>query len=135
METLILLDADHKFTSAKHALVELWNGRTQAALHEIEIREYQSERSLKFNAYYWVAVITPAAKELGYTPEELHRTLCGIIYGTKRIKIGKYEIEQPNRTTTSPKKMTAEEFSVHVEHAKRILAEQGIYVQPYQETP
>ena len=131
MQSLILLDSDHNFTRAKQALVTLWEGRKELALHEIEVREYENERSLKFNAYYWSSVITPASAELGYTPEELHRTLCMIIYGTKRIKIGKHEFEVPNRTTTSPKKMKTDEFANHVEHASRILAEQGIHVDQY----
>jgi hypothetical protein len=36
------------------------------------IKRPREQRSTKANAYYWAAVVTPAAEYFGYFPDEMH---------------------------------------------------------------
>lgn len=127
MEARIVLGSDSAFAKAKEILVNLWKNRANEC-HELEVREYKETRSTRANAFYWAAVVTQGANDLGYVPEELHQTICCALYGTHKVRVGKVEIELPNRTTTWPKKMKVDEFNLHIERACALLAEQGISI-------
>lgn len=52
---------------------------------EVEIRLRKSQRSTRANRLFW-ALLTPWAKELGYTPEELKDELLGLLWGWEERK-------------------------------------------------
>lgn len=128
----ILLDADQKFTRAKHVLVELFKCRAEAELHEIQIKPYKEDRSTKANRYYWGVVVDAISKSTGYTPAETHNELLGAVYGWKLVRgLDGREREIPQRRTTDPEKMNTAEFAQYIERCHQIAAELGVYIEPF----
>lgn len=66
----------------------------------VVIEPHDEERSLSQNRRYW-ATIAEAAREIGYSREELHQILLGRHFGTEVIEACGVKIVQPIRTTTT----------------------------------
>lgn len=66
--------------------------------YRVTVEEYKRKRSLGMNAYHWAAVIDPLAQYIGYSPEEMHRELCGAYWGWVETPFGG---RKPRRTTTT----------------------------------
>ena len=132
MQSLILLDSDRNFTRAKQALVSLWNGRAELALHQFQVDEYKETKRRYQEKFYWGYVVTPFAESCGYTPEELHRVICITLYGSHTVLILGKEYEMPNKTTTTPKPMTIDEYDKHIIMASVMATEEDVFVQTYE---
>lgn len=66
----------------------------------VTIEPHEEERSLNQNKLYR-AQLGEAAREVGYSPKEMHDALLGEYFGTKSVTVGKTTIVSPLRRTTT----------------------------------
>ena len=99
--------------------------------YEVVVKKYQKRRSVQANSYWWAAIVTPLAEHCGYTPEEMHRELCGSYFGweTKEFRGRKFMV--PRRTTTTPTTLGTMEFSDLIHHGHSVAAELGVSVEQW----
>lgn len=77
-------------------------------------------RTLKANAYYWVAVVGIPAQHFGYSVEEMHEAL-------KWLFLRKFEEGKPE-TVRSTTELSTVEFSEYVEKCRKWAAEEGLVI-------
>lgn len=89
----------------------------------ITIEPYQKRRSIEANAFYWKCCVTPLAKHLGYTPDEMHEVLLGGYFGWKTVEFRGHKREIPRQRSHNLSKM---DFMGLTEYGQRIAAEEGV---------
>ena len=99
--------------------------------YEVLVKEYKKPRSTSANAYWWSAIVTPMAEHCGYTPEEMHRELCGSYFGWEQKEFRGRKCMVPRRTTTTPDTLGAMEFSDLIHHGHSVAAEMGVMTEPW----
>lgn len=113
--------------SSRAAAVNLIDDLPRAKRWLLTLEEHSAKRNSSYNAYYWTAIITPAAEQLGYeSTEDLHELICCELYGSQEVTFMGHTQLKPNRTTTSPTTMTKIEFQAHCDRAAALLANQGV---------
>lgn len=96
----------------------------------IEITQEKKRRSTQANSYWWSAIVTPMAQHLGYTPDEMHRELCGSFFGWEQKEFRGRKFAVPRRTTTTPDTLDIMTFAELIHHGHNIAAEYGVQVEP-----
>lgn len=106
----------------REAVKEYIDNLPEGKLHNVEIMRSPSKRSIDQNRLYWLW-LNHLAKELGYTPEELHSVFALKFLGATHRVI--YEETIVNIPST--KKLTQEQFSSYLELIYRFsVVELGI---------
>jgi hypothetical protein len=100
---------------------------------EIKIKPYKKARSLSFNSFYWVSVVTPLADHCGESPKETHRLLCGEYFGWVMKEFNGRSRETPRRTTTENEDgerdvLPWDQMSNFVEHSRSIAGMMGVVI-------
>lgn len=95
-------------------------------VYEARIGLHKKSRSTQANAYYWGVVVTAMADHLGYTKSEMHTILCGECFGWKSVAFKGRNVEVPNRTSTTPDKLSTTDFHGLIMLGQRIAAENGV---------
>lgn len=106
----------------KDGQLELWGkpDLTKFEGKEVDVIIQHKTRRLEANAYYWAAIVSVIADEIGETPEDTHELLKQRILPRKFITVKskktgqKVEIE----TRKSTRKMKIDEFADYVEKCK-----------------
>lgn len=93
---------------------------------EFILQPFEEDRTLAQNKLYR-ACVGEAAREIGYSNEELHNVLLAQYFGAKTITLGKTSIVVPIRRTTvdeegNRKPLTKKAMSVYYEWAMAFLA-------------
>jgi hypothetical protein len=86
-------------------------------LFHFKVWRYRPERTTPQNAYYWGVVIRTAAKELGYTEQELHDTFKAMFLIDRSQKLPVV------RSTTS---LDTVQFMEYLDNCIRVCAELNI---------
>lgn len=94
----------------------------------IEINEYRKKRSLRQNDLYW-SVVTIAAKEKGYSKEELHEIFRSLFIPVQKVEYNGFIFEV--RKSTS--KMDVKEFSEYLDCVYSHIASEGIEIPNYED--
>jgi len=128
MLRIILKDA----TSSLAAIEAIRKHSQDPGKWEIVIREHK-ERTPEANAYYWAFILQPLAAELGYTPKEMHRIVCGEYFGWSKKAFNGHVWEAPRRTTTENENgerdvLKGKAFSDFQEFARNLASQNGIHV-------
>jgi hypothetical protein len=110
----------------KEALRQALNALPKEKRWTIKIEPYKKPRSNDANAYWWGVVVTHLAEHCGYTPEEMHESLCGGYFGWKTVDFRGHKREIPRRTTTTPDTLGTMEFSALIEYGQQIAAEMSV---------
>jgi hypothetical protein len=100
---------------------------------EVEWGPYKKPRSVPFNRYYFVSVVTPLANHCGESPKETHRLLCGEYFGWVMKEFNGRMRETPRRTTTENEDgerdvLPWDEMSNFVEHSRSIAGMMGVAI-------
>ena len=92
---------------------------------QVEVGEPREHRSVSQNSRLW-ALHSMAAKETGYTPDELHELMLAKHFGTKSVQIGDKFFEVPAKRSSTREKQEFREFLDFVENF--YAAELGIWL-------
>ena len=113
---IIFLDTPTRRNSARDAI--------DAAPDSFEcvIRKRKYKRNLDQNACYH-AMVGEAAKELGYSPDELHEVVKAAYFGTSEVTLPGEKPVTVRITKGSTAKLTVEEFSSLIDWTVNFLTE------------
>lgn len=100
---------------------------------KVSVEKYKKARSTEANAYWWAAIVHPLAEHTGYSPQEMHRELCGSYFGWEQKEFRGRKCMVPRRTTTTPDTLGTMEFSDLIHHGHKCAAELGVPLQPWEQ--
>lgn len=117
----------------QQALLDLLAQLDTKTRYRVTVEVYKKPRSTTANAYWWSAIVTPLAEHCGYTPEEMHRELCGSYFGWEQKEFRGRKFMTPRRTTTTPDTLGTMEFADLIHHGHKCAAELGLPLQPWEQ--
>jgi hypothetical protein len=98
---------------------------------QVEWGPYKKPRSIPFNRFYFVSIVTPLAAHCGESPAETHRLLCGDYWGWVMKEFNGHMREVPRRTTTTNEEgkrdvLPWDQMSNFVEHSRSVAGMMGM---------
>jgi hypothetical protein len=82
---------------------------------QVEIGDIRRQRTLSQNSRLW-ALHSLAAKETGYSPDELHELMLAKFFGTKEIEIAGHYWKVPLKRSSTREKKEFRDFLDNVEN-------------------